>query len=187
MEKKPSTDQLYGKGKKNCYTCQLGHTTVTIDRDKGVTPFMTKCRHEKCQEIAHSSFYRCDQSLEPTHEWYRPKTSALPNLDGNTLRHVQQGGLLLRKIGGSGLEEAELHHDLALQREVKKLEARLDRVGVREVVIHYELPPLGAGRIVMMMPADASRTEIDSAVRALGMYMSRRGYVPEQAANAELS
>ena len=86
----------YFKGKKNIYTCTAGHSTVTVDIDDGVTPFMITCQEDGCDRTATSMFYRCDQDLEPTHEWYKPDKDA--EMTQGERDHVEQGGLLLRKI-----------------------------------------------------------------------------------------
>jgi hypothetical protein len=55
----------------NCYRCDCGHVTKTIDVDKGVTPFIFNC--DKCNKHAKSTFYNdIAPHLEPTWEWYRP-------------------------------------------------------------------------------------------------------------------
>jgi len=84
----------------NCYICICGHVTKTIDRDPGVTPFMTHC--EKCKALsAKSTFYRDIKPDQPaTVEWYRPDLAATMKLrtKPDLLDHVLQGGLLSRKI-----------------------------------------------------------------------------------------
>ena len=45
--------------------------------------------------MAESSFYRVDQFLGHTHEWYRP--ASVDDLDPDTAEHVRNGGLLLRE------------------------------------------------------------------------------------------
>jgi len=53
-----------GEDKKiNCYVCEeKQHKTWTLHRDAGVTPFMVGCRHDGCESMAQSSFYRVDQN-----------------------------------------------------------------------------------------------------------------------------
>lgn len=98
-------------GRRNAYRCEAdpSHVIVTIDREPGVTPFMTVC--ERCRAagvkgqagmsapVMLSSMYRVPQDLHPTHEWYRPDT--LEGLSAGVLEHVRNGGLLLRPITGS--------------------------------------------------------------------------------------
>lgn len=94
MENKPEHDP-----KINVYSCPNGHHTITKDVDKGVTPFMHLCA--TCKEMAHSSFYKCDQTLEPVEEWYRPsleETLKLRKKQGGMLDHILQGGLDVRTI-----------------------------------------------------------------------------------------
>ena len=84
-------------GKKNIYTCDTCHGhIVTIDLEDGVTPFMIGCRAtERCKGMMKSSMYRVfDQTMAATHEWYKPGSAE--NLDYDTRKHVEQGGLLLR-------------------------------------------------------------------------------------------
>lgn len=82
----------------NVYTCKVGHRIVTVDRQKGVTPFIIGCKHPSCAERATSNFYRVDRGLTPTHEWYRPSLREYETLDPHSKDHVSNGGLLLREI-----------------------------------------------------------------------------------------
>lgn len=88
-------------GRKNAYVCHVcGGKTVTIDRDDGVTPFMIRCRATKdCEAMAESSFYRCDPTLVPTHEWYRPGAAEIGAATPAMRQHYEMGGLGLREIG----------------------------------------------------------------------------------------
>lgn len=91
------------KGKKNIYKCDDGHLTVTIDRDDGVTPFMTACPKDGCSLMARSHMYheQC-QVFEPSHEWYRPNAIQMADeARPGVIDHVERGGLLLRRIGAS--------------------------------------------------------------------------------------
>lgn len=84
----------------NTYTCEHGHVTVTIDRDKGVTPMLLMCRQKlgshRCTSMARSAWYRCSQDLTPEYEWFKPKT--LKGLSPQMREHIKRGGLELRKI-----------------------------------------------------------------------------------------
>jgi hypothetical protein len=87
-----------GHRHKNLYTCDTCHSEiVTIDTDKGVTPFMVSCRATPgCKGFMLSSFYHCDPSRVAQYEWYRPET-----IDGfapENKEHVMKGGLLLRPL-----------------------------------------------------------------------------------------
>lgn len=87
------------QGKKNIYTCEVCHKhIVTVDRDAGVTPFTVACQCTSgCKGWMKSSLYRVfDQSMKPSHEWYRP--SAVVVLTGWEKDHVEKGGLLFRRI-----------------------------------------------------------------------------------------
>jgi hypothetical protein len=105
----------------NVYTCKAGHQTVTIDRDKGVTPMMLSCKHAGCAENAVSSGYNVPDGLTPQYEWYLPTdeqlemellqlTMRFPD-DGSGrykqwlaasrsgyIDHRDRGGLFIRKI-----------------------------------------------------------------------------------------
>lgn len=92
--------------RKNAYVCAAGHTTITVDRDRGTTPFIIPC--PRCKADAQSKFYRVDQASQPTHEWYYPTVEAeLPAVlakygihqRGAIVEHVKMFGLLLREIG----------------------------------------------------------------------------------------
>ena len=86
-------------GRKNAYECEsCGSYIVTIDRDPGVTPFMVKC--ENCGAMAKSKFYRVQEYLSPTHEWYRP--DSLAGIGTGYYDHLERGGLILRAIDGKG-------------------------------------------------------------------------------------
>lgn len=105
------------KEKMNLYICEHGCHNVTVDVDKGVTPFMIKCVREGdknrpldlakskngvCIGTAKSSFYpkEIDEQYAypvPTHEWYRPELSEYSKLNEYEKDHVKEGGLLMRK------------------------------------------------------------------------------------------
>jgi len=86
----------------NTYTCPKGHVTVTIDTDEGVTPMMMTCKHKKevgrgnCTETAMSAFYKCDQSLTPEYEWFKPKS--FKGYSAAMREHLEKGGLEIRKL-----------------------------------------------------------------------------------------
>src|SRR5688572_17032304 len=90
-------------GKKiNTYTCPKGHVTVTIDTDEGVTPMMLRCKQRdddgkhNCTEMASSAWYKCDQTLQPEYEWYKP--TSLKGFSPSMKEHIKLGGLEIRKI-----------------------------------------------------------------------------------------
>lgn len=96
-----NTDKTYHK--KNMYVCNsCQRHVITIDSDRGVTPFMMGCLvTEGCIGIMHSTFYGCDQSLEPTYEWYRPETIDYPENE-DYVTHLMNGGLVIRPIQQKG-------------------------------------------------------------------------------------
>lgn len=83
-------------GLKNHYRCpSCRYQFVTIDREPGVTPFMTDCAN--CGGAAQSSGYRnVPAHIAVTHEWYRP--DSFDGLHPGTVEHIKNGGLILRKI-----------------------------------------------------------------------------------------
>lgn len=89
----------------NIYRCDAcGHSMVTIDREPGVTPFITKC--PKCGGEATSFMYRVPPNLTPTHEWYRPDQKEFDSLKPASKRHCAQGGLLRRAIPAPARQES---------------------------------------------------------------------------------
>lgn len=91
-------------GRKNVFTCKrCKKKTVTIDNVLGQTPMAIMCRVTVgCRGYAESSDYKVDQSLAPTHEWSLPSPEEARMLeqkeDWATIKYLQMGGLLLRKI-----------------------------------------------------------------------------------------
>ncbi len=87
-----------GHTRRNIYTCDTCRgEIVTVDIDKGVTPFMISCRATPgCKGFMQSSFYHCDPSRVAQFEWYRPET--IDEFAPETQEHVRKGGLLLRPI-----------------------------------------------------------------------------------------
>lgn len=94
------------KGKLNIYVCDECHGhIVTVDKDDGVTPFMIGCEAKGCKAVMKSSFYRVfDQSMAPTHEWYRPTEPEIATLQRGAADHVRQGGLMLRRCDGAPMK-----------------------------------------------------------------------------------
>lgn len=105
--------------KLNIYVCEFGCHNVTVDVDRGVTPFMIRCEFRgkpgrplnlkyaengRCIGTAQSCFYprgtKPTHIGEPTHEWYRPEEAELAKLSEPEREHVAQGGLLLRPRTG---------------------------------------------------------------------------------------
>lgn len=84
--------------RRNKYTCQkCKRHVITVDRDKGVTPFMILCVYD-CGGMMHSSFYRVDTDEKPRFEWYKPKRSKYKKLSPGEIDHCKRGGLLMREI-----------------------------------------------------------------------------------------
>lgn len=99
----PEGSGFKNNGLVNTYTCEAcGERTVTVDREPGVTPFLTAC--PECNGLAQSAGYRVQQTLRPTHEWYRPES--IEGLNANTVEHLRAGGPILRRIMIAGLVPA---------------------------------------------------------------------------------
>jgi len=97
------------KNRINVYICQsCGKKTITIDSEEGVTPFMIGC--EICDGDMYSSFYKVDQSLIPTHEWYKPTDFNQYPLNHRQAmkQHVADGGLDIRLIKKTGPHRSPL-------------------------------------------------------------------------------
>lgn len=87
--------------KLNRYTCNdCGGYIITVDRDRGVTPFALNCRATKdCNGDMYSSFYRAEG--RPTFEWRRPTPVEYAAMSKVGRHHVDQGGLELHPISGA--------------------------------------------------------------------------------------
>lgn len=89
------------KGKKNAYSCSgCGNLIITIDLDEGVTPFSISCLETgtKCKAPMFSAMYQVDQTLRPTHQWYKPSKQETSFMSLGMQEHIKMGGLALRKV-----------------------------------------------------------------------------------------
>ena len=91
--------------RKNVYTCEQGHRTVTVDINYGVTPMFLICKTEGCGAKATSAMYPPNIEEEPTHEWFKPDDAYLERRYGYDeailhamTEHVNKGGLDIRRI-----------------------------------------------------------------------------------------
>lgn len=101
----PNDPAAWG-GKLNIYTCDHCRAfIVTRDVDEGVTPFMlpsakfcpNSCTADGYGPHMTSSFYRVwDQRMKESHQWYRPGPK--DTVRQNEKSHVEQGGLLIRRV-----------------------------------------------------------------------------------------
>jgi hypothetical protein len=93
----------------NRYECSsCGGELVTVDKDDGTTPYFLKCRVTKgCAGTMQSGMYLVNQTLIPTHEWYKPDTGEFDNLTLPMREHVNLGGLLLRPITGVEVDHGQ--------------------------------------------------------------------------------
>lgn len=85
-------------GKRNAYTCQkCKGTIVTVDNDKGTTPFMIECRAKPgCNGDMHSHFYLgsvVSGRLPATFEWRKPTEEEYQKASPGMRAHFDQGGL----------------------------------------------------------------------------------------------
>lgn len=81
----------------NVYHCRQGHQLVTVDRCAGTTPMAIVCPY--CAQASVTMWHRVDQSLKPSHEWYKPSVEEYGQLKTEEGRkHVRLGGLMIQKI-----------------------------------------------------------------------------------------
>lgn len=101
----------------NLYTCEYNCQNITVDVDKGTTPFMIKCKRKptiarpigttfldengECKGTARSNFYPTEgvpENIVATHEWFKPNYLELEHFHSPQEReHVENGGLILRE------------------------------------------------------------------------------------------
>lgn len=118
-------------GKKNRYTCQKCNSYyITIDKDDGTTPFMAPCQVRLCDGMAQSEFYRVDQSMPATHEWYRAGDIEARSMKMHLCQHHDWGGLFLRKASVPMTLREDLEIESDLNKAVKA--AREEATGMKE-------------------------------------------------------
>lgn len=85
---------------RNIYLCDgCKKTVVTVHRDEGTTPFLIDCKVTPgCPGLMESEFYRGSKDDAPTWEWYAPGAVERAALSPDVLAHVENGGLLMRRI-----------------------------------------------------------------------------------------
>lgn len=87
-----------GRGEYNGYVCEnCGYITVTLYKDKGVTPFTIRC--EKCGKIAtHETTSRfplpATPNISKVKNWVRPTFEQLIKMSEADINHVLNGGLV---------------------------------------------------------------------------------------------
>ena len=83
----------------NNYVCtKCPAVTVTEDVDEGVTPFYINCPAEGCDGQGRSMFYQGHVASPVTFQFYRPSWFRRLFLIRIERDHVEQGGLLMRKV-----------------------------------------------------------------------------------------
>lgn len=99
----------YPVGKLNRYDCQTcDGLIITIDRDKGVTPFALACRATSgCRGDMFSSFYQ-GATGKPTFEWRKPTPVEYAAGSVGMRAHFDQGGLDLYPINGAVASRAQV-------------------------------------------------------------------------------
>jgi len=90
--------------KRNAYTCQkCKGTIITVDRDKGTTPFMIECLAKVgCDGDMHSHFYTgpvVNGSLPAAYEWRKPTEKEFAEASVAMKAHFNQGGLDIHASG----------------------------------------------------------------------------------------
>lgn len=78
----------------NRYTCEdCKQSIVTIDRDKGTTPMMLRCRATRgCKGMMMSAWYT-DVKGEPAFEWRKPTKKEYRRASAPMKEHFDMGGL----------------------------------------------------------------------------------------------
>lgn len=118
-------------GKKNRYTCQECNSYyITVDKDDGTTPFMAPCQARFCDGMAQSEFYRVDQSLPASHEWYRANDVEARGMKPHMRQHHDMGGLFLRKASVTMTLRDDVTVESDLSKAVKA--ARKEATGMEE-------------------------------------------------------
>jgi hypothetical protein len=86
----------------NRYVCNdCGGHIITVDRDKGVTPFALNCRATAgCDGDMYSSFYSGVEG-DPTYEWRKPTPAEYVAMSEAMRQHINQGGLEIYLIAGA--------------------------------------------------------------------------------------
>lgn len=96
MEQRKPVQVLPRLNRYDCNAC--GGHIITIDRDKGVTPFAIECHATAhCQGDMYSSFYQGAVGA-PTFEWRKPTPVEYAAMSAAGRHHVDQGGLNLHRI-----------------------------------------------------------------------------------------
>lgn len=85
----------YGRGEYNLYECnKCNNYKVTLYKDKGVTPFIMRCKcggdmmHTKSSKQAPPSYVK-------VHNWVRPSLKQTMSLSKGMRNHILNGGLIL--------------------------------------------------------------------------------------------
>jgi len=101
-----------GRGVYDLYECKkCGHHKITLYEDKGVTPFMIKC---KCDDfMQHAKSYKNVPDYIRVEKWRRPTLEQTMLLSDGLIEHVLNGGLVL---------DTEIH--LALLSEKRQLKIK---------------------------------------------------------------
>lgn len=90
-----------GRGTVDAYVCKnCNHVMYTTYKDKGVTPFTTRCRHCGTGTMVHKETYAKNAIPSYIHvkNWYRPtleQTIAFSKKSPALVEHILNGGLIL--------------------------------------------------------------------------------------------
>lgn len=112
-------------GRKNAYTCDTcGESTITIDRDEGVTPFTLHCYATRdCGGTMRSQFYVQNEKTEgqPAYEWRKPTRAEYRRMGDAMREHIDRGGLDIYPLEGPSEGIRDRHSPVRVIRTARDL------------------------------------------------------------------
>jgi hypothetical protein len=173
------------KGKRNLYACNTCRQyIVTIDVDEGVTPAFLSCKAMKgCPGTMGSAWYRMPAWAHEgvDFEWYRPTGKAYAKLSKAMRKHVDDGGLDLRKAKNRSRRRGHgIHRPRDTDRECgtarREVEAALSSApsalaAIREAMEHLD---------TMIVDEAANPPTLDAMSRVLASLRKHFGSPPPE-------
>lgn len=113
------------------YVCdKCGHKFYTRYKDKGVTPFVIKCRNCEHGNCAHTMTISAMQAAAmpvQVHNWVRPTFEQLKKLNDGAIDHVLSGGLMLEDELDNDNDQA--HKTIITDEEIKTCRQAMEKWG----------------------------------------------------------